>query len=781
MNADAEGQVLAWFERALERPPDSRLEWLRVQSLPDWLQRRVQRLIEAEASLGDDFLDPAPMPADAIRFPRAGDRLGNYELLRELDAGGMGVVFLARRADDAYQQQVAVKLIRPLHLQLAPGMQRALVARFENERALLARLAHPNIARILDGGSTEDGIPYLVMEYVDGDSLAAYCDAHALGVAARLRLFARVCEGVQEAHRHLIVHRDLKPENILVGADGEPRLLDFGIARALGEDTGIDGATALTAMTPAYASPEQVRRQPLTTGSDVYSLGVVLHQLVAGARPYELAGLSPAEAERMVCETTPPTLRESLRRQGRAPVAGSADLERIVARAMHKEPARRYGSAGELAADVQRWLDGRPVLAHPDSKLYRLRKFVGRHRIGSAAAAFAAIAILASAGMALWQAREARRAADDMRQVNAFLMDVLQLSDPFDAGSELTLAQALDGAALGIDKRFAGRPDLSSEIRFGIGYSMLSRYRLDAAQAQLERALRESEAAFGHDDIRTLRVIEGLAGLRQEQDRGVEAERLFLDGIAGVERAGLTADPLYVDLLNNLGNFYLTGERYAQADRWLRRAAAHLDLQAASADSAAMANNLAQAAHGLGDHDRADALYRQSQALYEKLFPGGSQDLASVLNNRALLAEDLGNKQAALDLHRQSLAMRRKVFKGDHPMIVVAQTSVARKSLELGDTAAALDNAAQAAAMADRVYTEPNGRHVAAWATLAQARLAAGDRAGAETALARARGLLTQVASPASAIARQVEQARADICGGSRTGAACSPAAATPR
>lgn len=773
MNADAESQVLAWFERVLELPAGERAQWLHAQSLPDWLQRRVQRLLDAEAALDDDFLAQPPV-SPVARFPRAGDRLGNYELLRELDAGGMGVVFLARRADDAYQQQVAVKLIRPLHLQLAPGMQRALVARFENERALLARLAHPNIARILDGGSTDDGIPYLVMEYVDGLSLTAYCDAHALGVHARLRLFARVCEGVQEAHRHLIVHRDLKPENILVAADGEPRLLDFGIARALGDGPGIDGATALTAMTPAYASPEQVRRQPLTTSSDVYSLGVVLYQLVTGRRPYELAGLSPADAERTVCDTSPATLRDALRRQGRAAVIGIADLDRIVARAMHKEPTRRYGSAGELAADVQRWLDGRPVFAHPDSGAYRLRKFIGRHRIGSAAAAFAALAILASAGIASWQARQARRAADDMRQVNAFLTDVLEMSDPFAAGSELTLSQALDGAAKNIDQRFADRPDLSSEIRFGIGYSMLGRYKLDAAETQLVRALRESEAAFGHGDIRTLRVIEALAGLRQEQDRGAEAERLYLDGISGIERAGLADDPLYVDLLNNLGNLYLTEEKYAQADRWLKRAASHLDMQVASANSAGMSSNLAQAAHGLKDYDRADQLYRQAQAMYEKLFPDGSPDLAIVLNNRALLAEDRGRQREALDLHRQSLAMRRKVFKGDHPMIVVAQTNVARKSLELGDIAGAMANASEAAAMADRVYTEPNGRHVAAWATLAQARLASGDQAGAVVALSRARALLATVDSPAAGLARQMQQAQAAICGGAAAGTACA-------
>jgi len=777
MTAPGEGQVLQWFERALDQPARGRRAWLDAQALPEWLHLRVLRLLEAESSVGD-FLEQPATAREPDGFPQLGERIGPFELVERIDSGGMGVVYLARRADRAYEQQVAVKLIRPLHLGAGAAFRARLVARFENERALLARLSHPNIARILDGGSTGPGIPWLAMEHVAGSSLIEHCDRHALDIDARLDLFGKVCDGVQEAHRHLIVHRDLKPENILVDADGEPKLLDFGIARMLEKDEDDPGApslTSLTAMTPAYASPEQVRRQPTTTRSDVYSLGVLLYQLLTGSRPYELAGLSPAEAERTVCETQPLPLRNAV---DRAPLDDAVrerrlaqldgDLERIVAKAMHKDVERRYGSAHELADDIRRHLEGQPVLAHPDSPAYRLRKFVGRHRLGTALAASAALAILGATGIAAWQARQAARAADDMRQVNAFLMDVLSMSDPFNSGGELTLSQALDGAAERIDGHFPGRPDLSAEVRFGIGYSMVGRYRLQQAETQLERALQESEAVFGRDDVRTIRVIEGLAGLRHEQGRIDDAIALYRDGIARCERAGLRKDPVYLYLVNNLGMLFMTQDRYDEADAMLQRTleiwrASH-DGGGASTDHANLLSNLAQVAHETGGYARSDQLYRQAQAELESLFPGGSPDLAIVLGNRGQLAEDMDDRDGALALYRQSLAMREQVFKGDHPSLVVGLGNVARLSAEAGDVAAALDAALRGAEMADRVYTGPSGRHASAYATLSAARLASGDTEGAADALRRARRLLAAVDPPTPSVKSYLDGVSARLC-----------------
>lgn len=769
-----EGAVLDWFERALEQPVEQRATWLAAQGLPDALRLRVQRLLQTESSLGGFLEDGASAP-EPEGFPAIGEQVGNYQLLSRLDGGGMGVVYRARRADGSYQQDVAVKLIRPLHLMAAPEFRRQMLARFEQERILLARLEHPNIARILDGGRTASGLPWLAMEFVDGVPLTDYCERHALDLHARLQLFLKVCAGVQEAHSHLVVHRDLKPDNILVTRDGEPKLLDFGIARTLGDDAGGDpGATQLTAMTPAYASPEHVRRQPLTTASDVYSLGVLLYQLIAGERPYRLDGLSPAEAERAICDGDPASLRSVLQRSARDDPARSAravqltdDLQHVVAKAMHKEAARRYPTAQSLAADIERWLQGRPVLAHPDSAGYRLGKFVGRHRLGVAAAAIALFAVVGIAGIALWQAREARQAAADMGEMNAFLLEVLQTSDPFDADRELTLSEALDAAAGSIDTRFADRPDLSAGIRFGVGYSMLSRYRLEQADRQLARALVESRAAFGDDDIRTLRVADAIAYLRQEQDRGKEAEAGFREVIAGIERSRLTDDPLYGSTLGNLGNLYLVREDYPQADAWLQRSLAWYEAHpdAPANDRANALSNLAHAVHGLEDLPRADALYARAQAAMQSLYPDGNPDQAVLLNNRALLAEDRGDKPAALALHRQSLAMRRKVFSNSHPMVLTALANVARLTLETGAAADALPLATEAAALADRVFADaPNGRHASIQATLAEAKLANGDVAGAAAALQRADALLAMVKEAGPSYGQYLQRVRTALC-----------------
>ena len=387
--------------------------------------------------------------------------------------------------------------------------------------------------------------------------------------------------------------------------------------------------------------------------------------------------------------------------------------------------------------------------------------------------ALALAVVLAASGMALWQAQQARKGAADLREMNHFLLEVTQASDPFDADRELTLSEALDVAATRIDERFAGRPELAAELRFGIGYSMLSRYRLEAADTQLARALAESRTAFGEDDIRTLRVGDAIAYLRQEQDRGQEAEAGFRNVIARLQRNRLTDDPLYGNVLGNLGNLFLVREDYRQADPWLRQAMAWFDVHpdAPANDRANILSNLAHAAHGLEDLPRADALYARAQAAMAIAYPQGSPDQAILLNNRALLAEDRGDRAAALALHRQSLAMRRKVFSSEHPMTLTALTNVARVSLETGEAKQALPLAEAAGAMADRVYADaPNGRHASTWATVADVRLANGDVAGASAALRRADAVLAPVKDPAPSMLAYLDKVRARVC---TTAAAC--------
>ncbi len=792
MKTSLEIQVLQLFERALAQPADGRTAWLAGQGQSDEVVARVMRLLDAERAASGFMEETAVMPEEVPpEFPRVGERLGNYELLKPLEAGGMGVVYLGRRADDVYDQQVAIKLVRPVHLLAAADFRRQLISRFEDERSILARMSHPNVARILDGGSTAGGIPYLVMEYVDGVSLTDYCRNQKLDVPARLALFCKVCDGVQEAHRHLIVHRDLKPDNILVGANGEPRLLDFGIAKILEQEPlKAERGTSLSAMTPAYASPEQVRQETLTTSSDVYSLGVVLYQLLAGVRPYELGGLRPAEAEHIVCDTLPDPMHRMLekaaipdaeRKRRRSQI--TTDVERIVAKAMHKEAARRYGSAQELADDIRRYLDGQPVIAHPDSAGYRMRKFLGRHRIGSIAATLALAAILGATAVAFWQAGQARQAASDMAEVNGFLMDVLRMSNPYESAGELSLSDAVDLAVDQVDKRFAGRPALSSGVRFALGYSMVSRNQLALAETQLAQALTESRESLGPQALRTLQIREAIAQLRIAQGRTQEAEADLLSVLSDLEASGQTSDPFYLLMLNNIGQLYLDQERYPEARSYLEKARAQPDPKAgtASADTRAiLMSNLAYVAHGLGELDEADRLFNEAEAEFRKVRPGGSAELASLMNNRAFLLDDQGKADEAYALRQASLEMREAVLGGEHPALVRPMMDLAQSALGRGEAERGLALSTRAMEIALAAYPQPNADTVFAMGIRAGALINNKRFLEAGEQISRAEVDLAKLDAPPDYIVQGIGYIRQGLCKRPRTPAVPSCAGIEP-
>jgi serine/threonine protein kinase len=622
------------FEQALEQPEAARAAFLQRECGADTaLRDEVLALLAAHASSATALNGPigillSDAPADDGTH-WVDRRLGPWRVTRRIGFGGMGTVCEAVRADDQFQKRVAVKF-----LHRHAGQPEA-VRRFIVERQILADLDHPNIATLLDGGVTEDGQPYLVMEYVDGLPITRWCEEREPPRREIIALFLQVCAAVEAAHRNLIVHRDLKPANILVTQDGRVKLLDFGIARLLDETASgfmpTRGSDPLS-FTPDYAAPEQMRAERVSTATDVFALGVVLYQLLTSRLPF---------AKR----TDPGSV---------APPAGlDRELDAMLACALRPEPAQRYASVQALRADLEACLRGMPVAALPDTPRYRLSRFMQRHRVGSVAAALALVAILSTTVLALWQAQVARQAASDTQRFNDFLLEVFQMSDPFSEGEEMTLSAALDAAAEQIDERFDGRPDLSAQIRFGIGSSMASRYQLDAAEKQLPLALAESTREFGAQDIRTLRIHEAIAGLRLEQSRNEEAEVEYRRTLALLEQSGQTRDPLYARALGNFGNLHLLQERYAEADEILQRAQkeeAGLDVRD-PADQATLLSNLAHAVHGLEDLPRADGLYGEAQAAYEALYPDGSPDLAILLNNRALLAEERGDLPGALLRH----------------------------------------------------------------------------------------------------------------------------------
>ena len=412
------------FGEASEVPAPEREAWLCALPSDDQPLATELRSLLAAHDRGGDFLQAAVEQAERAlgggpEPELLGRRIGAYRLVRLLGRGGMGAVYLAERADEAFRQRVAVKLL-PWALATAEARHR-----FQLERQTLARLEHPHIARLLDGGETADGLPYLVMEYVDGEPIDQFCERQDLDLVRRLQLFREVCGAVAHAHRNLVVHRDLKPGNILVTADGVVKLLDFGIAKLLpGAET--DGTLPLTIagrllLTPLFASPEQVRGEPVTTATDVYALGLLLFRLLVGAHPYRFATESPVEVVRVVCDQPPP-------RPSVAATAGAAglglpalrrrlrgDLDNIVLKALRKEPERRYASVEALAEDVRRHLGQLPVRARPDTPGYRGAKFARRHRLGLAAAALIAASLLGGLLATVRQARIAERRFQDVR------------------------------------------------------------------------------------------------------------------------------------------------------------------------------------------------------------------------------------------------------------------------------------------------------------------------------------------------------------------------------
>ncbi len=525
------GEVKEKLQVAFEMEPLRRAAYLEELEASDpELRREIESLLDSHEQAGADFLNTSARDLFAepdLTLPHSamiGRRIGSYQIVEQIGAGGMGEVYRAVRADEQYRKEVALKLV-------SAGPDAAFViGRFKNERQILAGLDHPNIARLLDGGVTEDGVPYFIMELIEGRPVDEFCDHHRLPVTERLILFRQICSAVQYAHQHLIVHRDIKPGNILVSADGVPKLLDFGIAKILSAD-GTSGRPEQTlsvfgALTPGYASPEQIKGEPITTASDVYSLGVVLYELLTGHRPYRLASRSSHEIARAVCEMEPEKPSTAVTRTEDAagisasgaitPEAVSAardgspdklrrrlngDLDNIVLKAMRKEPQRRYASVEQFSEDIRRHLEHLPVTARKDTLAYLTTKFVARHRTGVAATILLILALIGGFAATLREARIARaeraraeRRFNDVRNLSSTLL--FQIDDSIKSVPGTTNAQQLViGSAQqyldSLSQEASG--DVSLLRQLATGYGRLGRIQGSTRDANLGN----SKAAIG--------------------------------------------------------------------------------------------------------------------------------------------------------------------------------------------------------------------------------------------------------------------------------------------
>jgi serine/threonine protein kinase/tetratricopeptide (TPR) repeat protein len=712
VNAERWSAIDALFDQALELPPDERSAFFDQACRGDpGLRDAVERLLAADEDAGTFLERPPLVPGSGIEVGEEaaeGSRFGPYRIERLLSHGGMGAVHLATRDDGQFERRVALKLLRP------GAHDPEALQRFRAERQILARLEHPSIARLYDGGETDDGVPFLVMEYVEGVPLDAYCDRNRLGIDERLRLFRRLLDAVAYAHQNLLVHRDLKPANILVTAEGEPKLLDFGIAKQLVRGRESDpGLTRFRVMTPGYASPEQVRGEAITTASDVYALGVVLYELLCGRSPYRLERGLPHELEVAILDQEPEKPSQALDRGNEPSSAVIAaarrarprelrrklrgDLDTIVLTALRKEPQRRYRSVVELAADVDRYLDEMPVSARPDTPLYRAGKFVRRHRLSLALAGLALVLIAGLFLSLVQQRRRAERERDKSREALAFLVDVFEHADPYQEGAEnVSARELLQTGARRARRELSGDPEIQAGLLDAIGQASVGLGRLDDAAPLLERSL-----AIRRGLPPSLELAESLehAGwlrfLRSDYDT---AEPMLREAVALRRRLSSRVGSAWPQLAASLVQLAtVMTERYQSTDEERsREIEGHLlealGIYRQAADEPGAASSLFQLAKvkkDRGDLAGAESLYRQVLAIQRRLYGEDHPEVAQCRRALALTLIAQAKPDEAKALLRQALASQRKVLPKDHPDIAATLNDLALAYTRTADYAAA--------------------------------------------------------------------------------------------
>ncbi len=641
------------FHLALAQPAEDRESFLASQCEETQLRLQVASLLEgeeeADARIEAAFRDTFRLAARTTPAPTEREAIGPYRLLRPLGRGGLGTVFLAERADDQYSLQVAIKLIRR-------GLDTDdILQRFRLERQILASLAHPNIARFLDGGSTKDGLPYLVMEYVEGEPIDRYCARQRLDLRQRLRLFQRVSEAVAFAHRSLVIHRDLKPSNLLVTRDGEPKLLDFGIAKLLDPGRFTLGASptmeGLQRLTPEFASPEQWTGDPVSTASDIYSLGVLLHLLLTGELPHARPGMTPRQIEARVTTTMPTApskvvaglppeaVPAGLDRRLSRQLAG--DLDNIVGMALQREPERRYASARQLAQDVRNHLRGLPVQARPDTWTYRVSKFVRRHRVAVTAGAVALAMVVGAAFFHTVRLRDERdRAQEAFRRseaVRGFLIRLFDAFDPELASPDPSAREILTAGLEHLDAELAEQPAIRAELGDLVGTLLQELGRYQEALPLLTNSLRLQRQLHPGDAPGVAASLDHLGDLLIDLGDWRKADTLYRQSLAMRRR--------------------LWGERHPEVAKSL--------------------NDLGVAAYYLRDYQRSRAAFEQALSLRQELFGADHLEVAETLSDLGALSHRLGDFEAAKSHLARALEIRRSILGSDHLEVALSLNNLA--------------------------------------------------------------------------------------------------------
>ena len=761
------------FEHALDLAPDRRDAWLGDRCAYDAeLRAEVEALLAAH-ELPSGILERRVTAATTALAPEPllDRRIGPYRVVRELGRGGMGVVYLAERDDGEFRREVAIKLLRN-----SPDAEE-LHRRFIAERQILASLSHPHIAQLLDGGTTEGQLPYLVMEYVDGLPITTYCDRHGLDIASRLRLFIDVCRAVNSAHQNLVIHRDIKPGNILVTAKGQVKLLDFGIAKLL--NAGMGGMavphtrTAFRVMTPDYASPEQVRGEPLTTGSDVYALGVVLYELLAGRRPYEIRTGAVRELHELVCEREPerpstwaarPPAADDPARPTPAAIASArgaspdrlqrvlaGDLDAIVMMALRKEPRRRYGSAELLAEDIERYLDGRPVLARHPSRAYYLGKFLRRHRTAAGLGAVAVFSLVVGTAVAVKQTAAARRERDrasaalgqarqalrESEETTGFLAGLFDINVPAPGGAARGTTEELIARGMGQIEQLGNRPLVQARMLEGMGRIYQNSGRFLDAKLSYERsiALRRANGA-GESADAAMTLIHMANTLRTLGDYAA-ADSAAWQALRISDKVNGPTDPLSADAWQMLSMLAVYRSNVRASEEYARRAA-DIRIAAYGTDDPRIAYSLEMlggALRRLGRYAEAERYMRQAVALYERDKGPNDPGLVVPLYRLAeAVATDRQDYAEAARLLERGVSIATTSFGETHPRTAYALRQLGEMESRRGNFAKGEQLSRRAVEIFDRTLGRRDVEVADAYADLGRVYSRVGRWADAEAA-----------------------------------------------
>ncbi len=698
MDAQRWQQVKTILEQASRMAPEAWPELLTESCGADAeLRAEVRSLLE----FSDQTREIVERPIFDVNAedPRVGRRIGHYRIVRQLGRGGMGVVYLATREDD-YSQRVAIKLI--LH-----GLDsKDRIARFHEERQILADLDHPAIARLLDGGTTADGLPYLVMELVEGEPIDEYCDAHHLGVRRRLELFRRILAAVRTSHRHLVVHRDLKPSNVLVTADGTLKLIDFGIAKLLQPAPKPSGPPAARQrrqpMSPGYASPEQARGEHVTTASDIYSLGVLLYELLSGCKPYRIDVGEAEDLSRVICETVPvlpsqaaasatagadpralAELRGTSPRRLRRQLAG--ELDAVVMKALRKRPEKRYHSADELSDDVGRYLSGLPVGILADSFSYRARKFIRRHPAALMATLLALAALAATLSAFVLRSRVHNERART-EAIEDFVSDLFRASDPDRAeGEELTVRELLDRGGDDLATGLENQPLVRAALMTVVGRVYENLGDWDQATNHLQEALALQRRFDSEDGATVARRANNLATVLRKQGDLDRAEALFREALVRIGGCrSRHPDTLYI--VANLAQLQTERKDFAEAEALMDCLGDRKDRDLSPSENLAVAsllNRWANLRYQQRRLDEAEELFREVLEIRLDQYGHLHTRVAATLNNLGRVLYEQAELAESAAMLRRAVDIRRQLLSPDHRYVANSEKNLAQVLLDL--------------------------------------------------------------------------------------------------